>query len=285
MLRMKELPVERRLELYRRAMELAELGWDAAKIGREIGVCRGTVYDWKIGRRKPEKQWKFPDLSPSEELSYVLGVYYGDGCASIRKKGLWMSDYSISLSVTDKDFVEEFGRCLSKILHKDYPIHKREGTSAWGKHFARYELKACNRLLYEYLKKPLESHKTLIEEFPASFVRGFFDSEGNAYRIYGKHSYNLVQASNTNLSLLEYIQDLFLRRFSINSKIYVEKRIGLKTVYRLSITSYPEIVKFQEIGFSIHRKQQNLIKIKEKQKKLILNASLLRHQISEKNKN
>lgn len=53
-------------------------------------------------------------LEPSLKLAYVIGVMFGDGSVSFRKSGRSYK-YRIRLKVVDREFAEEFKRCLEAL--------------------------------------------------------------------------------------------------------------------------------------------------------------------------
>jgi len=63
------------------------------------------------------------DLSPSPCLSYVIGVVLGDGYL---RKGIGTNRaHLVVLTVKDKEFTEEFARCLGKLIRRELKIEKR----------------------------------------------------------------------------------------------------------------------------------------------------------------
>jgi intein-encoded DNA endonuclease-like protein len=149
-------------------------------------------------------------LKPSEELAYVIGVVCGDGYVKMKRrvrKGY--NDVWIGLKAKDKEFVEEFARCLAKVLGR------RPTRPRYVKSSGRYVVEAESKTLYVLLKKPvdLERLKKYIEHCErcmAALLRGFADSEGSV----NKRGYIFIL--NTDLRLLTYIMYL-LRRFNIES--------------------------------------------------------------------
>jgi hypothetical protein len=267
-----ELPIDQRMELYNRAMELRkEKRWSFKRIAKELDINENTVGGWLYKGCVPNTRYIFPDLNKGRELSYVLGVFYGDGYASKSKNSKNRPDiyiYRIGLKVVDKDFVVAFRRDILAILTKDdgYPIYavKKRG---------QYSCEIRNRMLYEFMKKPLEEHKPFIEKYPASFLRGFYDSEGNVHNYVGKTGacHQFIRVSNTNLSLLLYVQNLLASHFSIFSHLTVAAKRGYinflngrkvvltKDCYSLGFGHKNDVLKFyKEIGFSIKRKQDKL---------------------------
>lgn len=246
----KEMPVEERLNAYDEAMSLRKKGKGPLEISNECGVNPRTVEKWIYQGCSPYNKLRVPDLSPSSDLSYVLGVYCGDGGSycyrRLNEKG---KAYYQILGVKDRDFARKFAECLSKILDMDQvPISENNGT---------YRVVVGNKMLHEFLEKPLEKHKSVIEEYPGTFLKAFFDGEGGAYE-------NRISVCNTNLSLLKYISHLLFDFFSIESSLIVSKESTdkWKTAYALYIYGKENFSKFQsEIGFTIKRNKRDYVSL------------------------
>ena len=131
----------------------------------------------------------------------MIGVALGDGY--VKKKSRVRKGYNnviIRLEVKDKEFTEEFARCLTKVLGRR-PIKPR-----YRDNIGRYVVEAESKTPYELLRKPLglDRIKKYIEHCErcvAAFLRGFADSEGCVdkrcqIRIY-----------YTDLRLLTYVGD------------------------------------------------------------------------------
>jgi len=100
------------------------------------------------------------------------------------------------------------------------------------------------------------------------YLRGLYDSEGNNYKN------KLIQLSNTEEKLLEYVQYLLKKYFNIVATgPYLNKKAGTKTIikgveyhynqnlYSIQINRKLHVQKFlEEIGFTIMRKQLGLKK-------------------------
>ena len=84
----------------------------------------------------------------------------------------------IGLKAKDREFVEEFARCLAKVLgRKQIGPRFRDGVG-------KYVVEVGSKTLYELLRKPvdLDRLKKYIEHCErcvAAFIRGFADSEGS----------------------------------------------------------------------------------------------------------
>jgi len=252
--------------------KLRRLYWEKGKSIEEIAKSEkrnvktiwGRMARYGIPRRIATKNGGLlrpPDLSPSPELVYLLGVRYGDMilCKYVNKRNPRNIRYLVGLHCKDREFVEEFERCLVKIIHKkkEYSIQKKKD--------GLFELVVSNKELHRFMTKSLEMHKTIIEAYPARFLMAFFDSEGTVYKC-PHRGWPMIEAANINLPLLRYVRNLLKRRFDINSRIYRKprQRGHWSDSYRLDIFRKDSFLKFvTKVGFIIKRKQDRLkIKIR-----------------------
>ncbi len=221
---------------------------------------------------KGENQFtvKEPNLEPSEELSYLLGVLKGDGCIykTTNKGNRDKADYLIQLGVKDLDFAIAFNDTLEKIFFRKATIITIKNGS--GKLF-RVALRV--KFFYKWYKNQKFSELCkIVEEYPSGFIRGFFDSEGSI-GIASRHKENLylsIRFANSNIQTLTFIKKLLKNNFNIESTI--KKRIVnartidgrlcnfTKPVYVLGFyrKAYIETF-FNEIGTSIKRKSMEAI--------------------------
>jgi len=261
--RIKEMTLSERKKAYEDVMELHKSrGWGKRRIARELDLNEDSIKGWLYYDQEPSTCWNEPDLSPSPELSYVLGVYWGDGCATIDHSETQSDKHRIKLSTTDRDFAEEFGKCLRSLIGREREpaitnYEKEDGIC--------YESKICSKILLDFLERPLNEHKPKIEKHPSQFVRAFFDSEGNVYQRCTSrgtlHRGWYLRTYNTNRMLTEYISELLDEHFSITSSIRTKAQTwkGEKPVHVLEIFSIEDVKKFRnEIGFSIQRKKEKL---------------------------
>src|SRR5256885_14757397 len=125
----KYLPLDIRVRLRSRVLELAKLSMSYQQIQTEIfestniRLSKGSISGWVRGIHNPSGgKYKFRAVA-SPELAYVIGVIAGDGNLSVHGY-----NYEMLLSVTDHDFAEEFSRCLAKVLGKPnlYKVQERE---------------------------------------------------------------------------------------------------------------------------------------------------------------
>ncbi|MEM0481933.1 MAG: hypothetical protein QXM16_03470 [Nitrososphaerota archaeon] len=122
------LPRELRIKLYKEVQALRRQGlgyWRIRKKVKELyGVALNSavINHWCKGIHTPYNAIRIPTidfLEPSPELAYVIGVVAGDGYAvkSMQRSG----DYRIEAIVKDREFAEEFPRCLGKVLDREPP--------------------------------------------------------------------------------------------------------------------------------------------------------------------
>jgi intein-encoded DNA endonuclease-like protein len=197
-------PRELRIKAYNDVLKLRKRGLSLTKIRKEDlpkiwSLDRHTTISrWLRGVSSPYNGRRIPSLEllkPSEDLAYVIGVRLGDGYTYEKSYC-----YIIGLRAKDKEFVEEFGRCLGNVLG-------REPIRPWKDAAGRYIAEAASKTLYELLKKPvdLKRIRKYVEHCPkcaAAFLRGLFDSEGCV----SKAGY--IYLYNTNYEVLVYAQKL-----------------------------------------------------------------------------
>lgn len=257
------LPRKLRIEIYQKVLELRKQGLGHRRIKRIIKELYGvapsstTILDWYRGKHSPYNGCRIPSmdfLEPSPELAYVIGVVAGDGFA-IRNKKI-SGRYIIGASVKDQEFIEEFARCLGKILNRSppRPILEKDGL---------FTVQVGSKALYELLRKPIDIDKISrfvehCEDCIRSFLKGFFDSEAMVQK--GKGA---IYCYNTDIKLLKYIRRLLYDYLNIRTtgpnKATIRKEETNKDEYYIYIKAPDRLKFYQLIGFVIKRKQQRLI--------------------------
>ena len=260
-------PREFRIKMYNDVHKLRKRGLSYTEIRKEIyrkhgvWIGTGTISRWLRGVSSPYNGRRLPSpelLKPSEDLGYVIGVVLGDGYTCEGSYG-----DVIGLRAKDKEFVEDFGRCLSNVLGRE-PIRPWKDTGA-------YVAIARSKTLHELLRKPIDLKriKEYVEHCPkctAAFLRGLFDSEGCV----SKKGY--ITLYNSNYEVLVYAQRL-LRRFGIESTgPWPHKRKGTtmhdprtgkqytanKDCYYIYILADSLLNFYLYVGFTLKRKQKRL---------------------------
>jgi len=214
----------------------------------------------KAGRIKIKKHKIPKNLQLNRDLSYVLGVIAGDGCISYNRD---MQRYQIILSAVDKEFVDKFREILYNYFKiKPTNEFKKSKVKNWRD---QYVTRLCSKNACDFILKignfrgdnweiP-ENIKKADNQIKSSFIKGFFDSEGEIDKKIGR-----IGAVSINLKGLEEIQDL-LSNLKIRSTIIKKKdsRLNTSQKYVLRIHDKKSIVLFyQLVGFTIQRKQKVL---------------------------
>ena len=269
----RNLPINERIRHYNEAMNLRKkYGWGFIKIAKNLSLPNDLVRHWLYHGRNPINSGNpnFFIQKASSELSYLIGVKFGDADLTLKRKHSERGGRTIRLRAKDKDFVSKFASITTKILKKDepYKVSLENG---------QYKACAYGYQLYEFLNKPLIDLQSSIEAFPHEFLKGLFDSEGCPkvsvvnWKKWIWLSLN-VSITNTNLELLVYTQKLLKEYFGIKSKIKANHKSGTvfikdgkkykrtKDAYELIMYGINDIKIFSSnIGFSIFRKQQKLL--------------------------
>lgn len=190
-----------------------------AKIGKKIDVSACTICKQlhKLGiPTRTEWALLHPNLTPSRELAYILGVLKGDGCVSKFKGGrTWQ--YQIVLQVADRKFALAFKRALDKIdLHAKFDKTIQRSPRYFGRRM--YRVIARSKMFYNwYVSLSLANiEKTLTEKsFVTSFIKGFYESEGYALKSKNKNAGNWFRCRiaiyNTDYDLLKLVKRLLER--------------------------------------------------------------------------
>lgn len=246
----------RLFELKNQALDMkGKYGWGKRRIAQALGISENTVRNWICYNANPLEHHNLPSLNPSHELSYIIGVSQGDGSYGCYRNGKWHKIYEVKLSqVKDKDFALEFHKCLIHILLKGKPYIYYGKDGYWN-------AKVRSKILVNFLMDD-DAWREVVEAFPADFIRGFFDSEGNVYFRNQKspHPTPFLKAYNTNWSILEYIKSLLAKKFGIRSSISTSQKgkghKGTKPVHVLGIYDGKSVKTYLgRIGFCIERKR------------------------------
>ena len=181
---------------------------------------------------------------------YLAGVLHGDG---------WCTQKTLGLRVKDRDFAEAFAEGVRHVFGVTLEP-KPDERGYW-------LVRASNRTgrfdgLREY--EPTDNDEL------GSWVRGLFDSEGNAQlwlnEAAGPASYHRrVAMYSTNIETLQRAAK-FLAWLDVSCSIRPTKNSsshkGTKTVHELRVVRQNGFARFLEmVGSSIQRKQRTLIAI------------------------
>jgi intein-encoded DNA endonuclease-like protein len=195
----KYLPFESRVRLHALVSELAKRSMSYQQIQTEIfdstriWLSKGSISGWVRGIHNPSGGKNTFCAVASPELAYVIGVITGDGNLNIHGY-----NYEMLLSVTDRDFAEEFSRCLAKILKRPNLYKVR-----WSEKRKRWIVQGSSIFLHKFLSGGWQQLKNHIEHSSrcrSSFLRALFDGEGSV-------SVRNLTIANTDLSLLLYVKN------------------------------------------------------------------------------
>ncbi|MEM3398828.1 MAG: LAGLIDADG family homing endonuclease [Nitrososphaerota archaeon] len=263
------LPRELRIKLYDEVRRLRKKGLSYSMIIDEVCKSHGVrlkksvISYWCKDIHNPFNGIRIPSvefLEPSPELAYIIGVVAGDGWTVKKKNGI----YEVGAEVKDEDFIEEFSRCLGKVLRRDPPRPRQ-------RKYGMLVVSVKSKAPYELLQKPIDISRIApfvehCEECMRRFIRGFFDSEGSV----GGNKW--ISCYNSNIQLLQYVRKIlnllgirttepkiYLRKGTTffdrrKGKIYVVKKDACYIYVRMS-----DALRFYKlIGFIIQRKQKRL---------------------------
>lgn len=240
--------------------ELYKLYWGRGlstyKIAEIYGVSYQTIlyYLKKYGiptRKRPKPPE--PNLTPSKELAYVLGVLYGDGtvsrCRSVNKK-LKKTDYRyvIQLAVVDRKFAEEFLIALTRIglRPKMYILRRSEEERKKG-HRDRWLVVAQSKKFYNWFKElTLADLEKIVEGYEEHFIRGFYESEGCLDKCFGKKR---IRITNTNKNLIMMACKMLVK-LGFKPAIYTQEyksQKKRKTAYTLHLYGDRVVDRFLEL--------------------------------------
>ncbi len=293
---------------YQNVLNLSKKGFGCRKISKMVNIPISTVYNWSyknfqpmnisekfkksrfwldeekkkkaiekavMSRLKSKKFWrsirklaqknsnKLPESAKenSEELAYILGVVYGDG---------YLGKSMVRLKVKDEDFAKNFSDYIFKWSGYNCPVTLNKEKFFLVRLYSTPTCKFLSRIKFTDIKKWNLNEKS-------SFLRGLYDSEGYAGR-------NHITFTNSDKKLTNLVSFL-LKEFSIKHTIIFNKPskgvIGKwtflrKKIYRILITNYENKKKFDEkIGFSIKRKNDRLIYLKQPPKNNFVTLELI----------
>ncbi len=218
---------------------------------------KSHVSEWLNGKHRPFGYVRNFDPTPIPELAYVIGVELGDASMSVGKKNY---NYMIKLRVIDKEFAEEFSRCLSVILRRSPPRVKwHEKTRSW-------HTQLSSLLLTNFLRQGLKVLVPTIshcDDCKAAFLRGFFDSEAGM-------TGRVLRVSNGDRDLLVLVCNLLSSQSVETTGIHLSKKAGNLVLikgrfYRQNLDQMYVYVRsrslntFREkVGFTIVRKKAAL---------------------------
>jgi intein-encoded DNA endonuclease-like protein len=137
------------------------------------------IYLYSVPIHKRVNKDFFKKWSP--EMAYVLGFFAADGYMTLNRRGA----YFWSIQITDQALLKS----IRKAIRSNHKISTRERA---GKTKSIYRLQIGSREMCEDLRRlGMRERKTkslsipnVPKEYMASFVRGYFDGDGNVWMGY-----------------------------------------------------------------------------------------------------
>ena len=261
--RMKVYELVRRLVDAKGFLGVADLKKELATAGSTL-PSRETIRRWALAKTSPFSGKRIFNAQPSEELSFFLGAWIGDGWSDENDGGKRML-----LKVRSYDFAKEFATSAAKILHKTDSYWVRrivDETGMW------YLVKVTSFMLYDFVNRPLDALRAYIERYPKGFLREFFTAEGNpsvsVERTNGPYLRLGLVVSNSGYELLMFTRKLLsifgFHPARIRLNIPEGKKTNLAVArssgWLLSLSGFEDARGFSNtIGFADGDKQRKLM--------------------------
>lgn len=205
-------PIEDRMQVYRlvRSAVESQKATSATRLLRELQSTgyqlpsRNTILRWIASKTSPLSGKRLFSPEASENLSFFIGAWLGDGWGDTNDGGKRML-----LKVRSFDFAREFARSAEKILGKTDSYWVRRIIDPSGSWF---QVKVTSFMLYDFMNQPLSNLRKFIEPCPRGFLRGIFTAEGfPSVNIFAKNGPGLAVGlgiSNSDYSLLDFSKSL-----------------------------------------------------------------------------
>jgi intein-encoded DNA endonuclease-like protein len=200
----------------------------------KLGIPRRKASEGRKLKGYGTEHLNHPNLEPSEDLCYILGVCLGDGY--ITKFGTL---YSITLSVVSKEFAFSFKRALEKIgLHAYTWIVPPKGNQR-----KQFLVRANSKLFYNWYKtltlSKIEQLLMSDRKYLVSFLRGFYESEGSYSQRRRRRS--KIRIVNTKKELADLIFRLIQKLgFRASIRQCKDKRLNRKETYCIELLGKEE---------------------------------------------
>jgi intein-encoded DNA endonuclease-like protein len=257
--------LERRIAGYNEVIRLSRNGTSPAKISHQTGIDDATISGWLVNGRKPWTRYELFKPTSSEQLSYAIGVYVGDGSISQQRKRFFLR-----LHVKDREFASKFSLTCAQILgKKPYSVRLIKDRE-------KYETTVANASFCRFLKQGLPKLDPSVRDHPSGFVRGLADSDGcpaiTTTRRRGKPWFfvQVVVATSTSIPLLSYARTILRECFGLKATLVYKGQPryrpyrnmvfrSKKRVFDLRISRFGDLKQFsQVVGFELSRKQEEL---------------------------
>jgi intein-encoded DNA endonuclease-like protein len=221
-------------------------------IAEKLGIRQQLISAWMkkldISTRAKYKLVEVK-VTPSPELSYILGVLKGDGYIINDPK---QGHYSVVLETVSLEFAESFKYALQKLGFSPHLRLRKSLNSPISKK-RLWHVEAHSKLFINwYTRLSNVELSTIARMFPADFVRGFYESEGTYYHGIDNRWKRLrgwvipakqIQITNKINELVMLVKEL-LDSLGIPSSIYYVRQLD---IYRLQISRQKAVDDFLHI--------------------------------------
>ncbi len=263
-------PLGVRLRAYPEVRRLAAGGVTSpSSIRRELlasGIgapSRETIRRWVLSRVSPTGGMRTFEPKPSEDLSFFIGAWLGDGWADDNDGGKRML-----LKVRSYDFAKEFADVAARLLnkHDSYWVRRINKNGRW------YLVKVTSVLLYDFMNQPAATLLDYVEPCPRGFLRGFFTAEGNPSvaieRTVPPYLSVGLAVSNASVDLIDFTRETLVqagfhpgrRRITTRAGKVTNVGVARRPVWTLSLSTRADAARFaSQIGFADSEKQTKLI--------------------------
>lgn len=181
----------------------------------------------------------------SEEMAYILGYWFADGCITRRNDMKNGFSYLCQFGSKDKEQLEK----INTLLDSNYKISEYIKTMD-NKNFTNYSLHLRSKKIYDdIIKLGGRERKSLIARFPniprnyiRHFIRGYFDGDGS------------ISIRNNNYSNITFLgTNKFLQK--LNTYLPISSKVNkFKSIYRLDFCGENAVIilKFMYLNSTIY---------------------------------
>lgn len=191
-------------------------GMSSREVSKELNISKTSVLKFINNSRESSSYRKYNldknafESITTEKQAYWLGFLYADGSVS-------STEHSITLSLTDKESVEQF----REFLKTDKPIYVRKKSEVNPKWKDNYTLTVHSKKLKKDLIKlgciPNKTEKLdrvpdLPEHLYRHFVRGIFDGDGSIWKSQERFHFSI----SGYLPFIDKVQDVIVKETGLN---------------------------------------------------------------------
>jgi hypothetical protein len=223
---------------YQEALALIREGVNDCEIGRRLGIPRGTIRDWRVGRDAKSggrtKWWSGRRQSgncfrceggwfDAEAYAYLLGMYLGDGCLSQHTRDVFKLRVACDLKYPD--IINEvathivIARGVDKVgfVAKEGCVEVYSFWKHWPCLFPQHGpgRKHERRIALEPWQEEI------VAEYPKALLRGLIQSDGN------RHINPIVRPLKDGPKRYEYTRYMFTNASTDILGIFSEALKGL----------------------------------------------------------